>query len=112
MFHKALELDPQLARAHVGLVQAYGQMIDAGLAASVAETLDKQMVSAQEAVALDPKDGETHLALAIAYSYRGEMEKTAAEFKQAEEFSPNDADLLVIYAWISPALGSPERGVD
>jgi Tfp pilus assembly protein PilF len=87
-------------------------MIDAGFTTSVAETLDKQMVSAQRAVALDPMDGETHLALAIAYSYRGEWEKVAAEFKQAEELSPNDADLLVMYAWILPNMGYPERAVE
>jgi tetratricopeptide (TPR) repeat protein len=112
LFHKALELDPQLARAHVGLVQAYALMIDAGFTTSVAETLDKQMVSAQKAVASDPKDGETHLALAIAHAYRGEWEKATAEFRQAEELSPNDADLLVICAWNLPALGYPEHAVE
>jgi len=112
LFRKALELDPQLARAHVGIVQTYALLIDAGFVTSVSELLDKQMESAQRAVALDPKDGETHLALAIAYSYRGEMERAAAEFGRAEEFSPNNADLLVICAWTWPALGHPERGVE
>ncbi len=43
LFHKALELDPQLARAYVGLVDVYFYLIDLGLAPSVEEARSKQM---------------------------------------------------------------------
>src|SRR6185369_9237905 len=48
----------------------------------------------------------------IAYAYRGDLEKAAASFERAEELSPNDADVLLIYAWLLPNFGDPPRAVE
>ena len=71
LFRKALELDPQLARAYVGLAEVHTYSIDLDLAPSVEEALSKQMDAAQMAVKLDPNDGKAHLALGLAYTYHG-----------------------------------------
>ena len=63
LFRKALELDPQLARAYCGLATVQFYLIDLGLAPSVEEALAKMMEAAEKAVQLDPNDGKTHLAL-------------------------------------------------
>ena len=60
LFRKALELDPQLARAYVGLVDVQFYLIDLGLAPSVEEALSKMMEAGEKAVKLDPNDGKTH----------------------------------------------------
>ena len=60
LFRKALELDPQLARAYVGLADVQFYLIDLGLAPSVEEALSKMMEAAEKAVKLDPNDGKTH----------------------------------------------------
>ena len=111
LFRKALELDPQLARAYCGLATVQVYLIDLGLAPSVEEALSKQLEAAEKAVELDPNDGETHLALGAAYAYRGKAEQALAEFDRAETLAPSKADLLLIIAWSIPAFGQSERAV-
>jgi TolB-like protein/class 3 adenylate cyclase/Tfp pilus assembly protein PilF len=111
LFRKAIGLDPQLARAYYGLATVQVYLIDLGLAPSVEEALAKMMDVAQKGVALDPEDGNTHLALGGAYAYQGKAEQALAEFDRAETLSPSDADLLLVIAWTIPAFGETERAV-
>ncbi len=111
LFHKALELDPQLARAYVGLVDVQAYLIDLGLAPSVEEALSKLLEAGEKAVKLDPNDGKTHMALGMAYAFNGKPEQAAAEFARAEALAPSDADLLLTIAWIIPQFGESDRAV-
>ena len=111
LFRKALELDPQLARAYYGLATVQMYLIDLGLAPSVDEALSKMMETAEKAVELDPDDGKTHLALGGAYAYHGKAEQALAEFDRAESLSPSDADLLLVIAWSIPGFGETQRAV-
>jgi TolB-like protein len=111
MLRKALQLDPQLARAYFGLVAVQAYLIDLGLAPSVEEALSKMMEAAEKAVQLDPDDGKTHLALGVAYTYHGKWEQALAEFDRAEHLAPSDADLLLIIAWGIPQFGDSARAV-
>jgi TolB-like protein/Tfp pilus assembly protein PilF len=111
LFRKALELDPQLARAYVGLAEVQTYSIDLGLAPSVDEALSKQMDAAQVAVKLDPNDGKAHLALGEAYAFHGKPEQAFAEFDRAETLAPSDADVLLSIAWNISFLGETARSV-
>jgi TolB-like protein/class 3 adenylate cyclase len=111
LFRKAIELDPQLARAYYGLATVQMYLIDLGLAPSVDEALSKMMDAAEKSVQLDPNDGKTHLALGGAYAYHGKAEQALAEFDRAETLSPSDADLLLVIAWSIPGFGETDRAV-
>jgi tetratricopeptide (TPR) repeat protein len=111
LFRKAIELDPQSARAYYGLATVQMYLIDLGLASSVEEALSKMMEASKKAVELDPDDGRTHLALGGAYAYHGKPAQALAEFDRAEALSPSDADLLLVIAWSIPALGESGRAV-
>ena len=111
LFRKAIELDPQSARAYYGLATVQMYLIDLGLASSVEEALSKMMEASKKAVELDPDDGKTHLALGGAYAYHGKPEQALAEFDRAEALSPSDADLLLVIAWTIPGLGESGRAV-
>ena len=111
LFRQALELDPQLARAYVGLADVYFYKIDLGLAPSVEEALSKLTEAAEKAVELDPDDGKTHQALAMAYAYHGKPEHALAEYDRAESLAPSDADLLLINAWALPQFGESGRAL-
>jgi Tfp pilus assembly protein PilF len=110
LFRKALEIDPQLARAYVGLAYIYEYRLEFGLG-SAAENMAKQMEAARNAVRLDPNDGETQLVLGHAYVYQGMADQALDQFAKAEALAPNNADLLVLIAWYLPQLGQPERAV-
>jgi len=88
LFRKALELDPQLARAYVGLVYIYEYRIDLGLGTSAADNLTMQMEAARNAVRLDPNDGETQLVLGHAFAYQGKGEQALEQFAKAEALAP------------------------
>jgi TolB-like protein/Tfp pilus assembly protein PilF len=110
LFLKALEIDPQLARAHVGLVYVYEYRLEFGLGIP-ADNLAKQMEAARNAVRLDPSDGETQLVLGHAYAYQGMTEQALEQFAKAEALAPSNADLLILIAWYLPQLGQPDRAV-
>jgi TolB-like protein/class 3 adenylate cyclase len=112
LFRKAIELDPQLARAYYGLATVQMYLIDLGLTPSVDAALSTMMEASKKAVELDPDDGKTHLALGGAYAYHGKAEPALAEFARAETLSPSDADLLLVIAWTIPGFGETERAVD
>lgn len=111
LFNKALELDPQLARAHVGLVDVQFYLIDLGLSPSVPDALAKMMAAGEMGVRLDANDGKTHYALGLAQLYNGKREQAAAEFARAQTLSPSDADMLVCIGWSLPMLGQSEHAV-
>jgi TolB-like protein/Tfp pilus assembly protein PilF len=111
LFVRALEIDPQLARAHVGLAYIYEYRIDFGIG-TVADNLAKLMETARNAVRLDPNDGETQLVLGHAFAYQGMADQALDQFAKAEALAPNNADLLILIAWLLPQLGQPERAVE
>lgn len=108
LFNKAIELDPELARAYVGLVYVYNLMLNFGLADSPEQVLSKQINAAKRAVELDPNDGDAHLALGTANAYHGKAEQALAEFDKAEALAPNNADLLLQIAWFIPSYGQEQ----
>ena len=111
LFRKALQLDPQLARAYVNLVDVQTYLIDLGFAPSVEEALSKMMEAGEKAVQLDPDDGATHYALGLAYNFHGKLEQALAEFDRAEALSPSDADLLLNIAWAISCSREAARAV-
>ena len=112
LFRKALEIDPQLARAYVGLAYIYVYRIELGLGTSVADNLTKLMEAARNAVRLDPNDGETQLVLGHPFAYQGMADQALEQFAKAEALAPNNADLLICIAWLLPQFGQPDRAVE
>jgi Tfp pilus assembly protein PilF len=110
LFHRALQIDPQLARAYVGLAYIYEYRLELGLG-SADENQAKLMEVARKAVQLDPTDGETQLVLGHAFAYRGMADQALDQFAKAEALAPNNADLLILIAWYLPPVGQPERAV-
>lgn len=112
LFLKALQLDPQLARAYCGLATVQYYLIDLGLAPSVEEAVRKMTEAAENAVKFDPNDGLSHQVLGMAYAYQGKPEQSLAELDRAETLSPSDADMLLIIAWSLPPFGQSARAID
>ncbi len=110
LFHKAIELDPQMARAYVGLAYVYSLMYGYGFADSPEQALSKQMEAARKAVELDPNNNEAHGALGQALSWNGESAQALVEFDRAEALAPNDADTLALIA-MNIAAGESARAV-
>jgi TolB-like protein/class 3 adenylate cyclase len=98
LFRRAIELDPQMARAYVGLAYVYSLMYGYGLADSPAQAKSKLMEAAQKAVELDPNNNRAHGALGQALAWNGQPAQALVEFDRAEALAPNDADTLALIA--------------
>ncbi len=91
MFNRAIELDPNFARAHSGL--SYTYIKDLRYFRSLDPEECKRLVSeiTRRAVALDETDPEARAMLARAYIFEGQLEAAIAEARRAVQISPSDA---------------------
>jgi TolB-like protein/class 3 adenylate cyclase len=83
LFQRALELDPQLARAWTGLAWAYVLTANFG-GPDRAVLIQKQLDAARRAVQLDPMDAEAHCALADAVGNMGDFAQTTSIAAQSQ----------------------------
>ncbi len=77
---KALELDPELAEAHVAR----------GLAVSLNKQFDEAQKEFEAAIRLDPKNFDAYYFYARACFQQGNLELAAHLFEKASEISPDD----------------------
>lgn len=109
-FLKALEIDPQLARAYVGLSYVYEYRLDLSIGVP-AENGARLVEFANKAVALDPNDAEAQMVLGHAFSYQGLADQALQQFARAEALAPSNADVLILIAWYLPQLDQSQRAV-
>lgn len=108
--NKALELDPEYARAHrelawftlIGWIFRFDDSI--GLPAPVIE-------NAIESARLDPYDPESRRAAAYGFYFDNQIDRFHQEAKIALEMSPFDADIIASIAMVYGFLGDWDAGV-
>ncbi len=112
MFERAIELDPNFARAHSGL--SYTYIKDLRYFRSIVPEECKRLVSeiTRRAVALDETDPEARAMLARAYIFEGQLEAAIAEARRAVKISPSDAYANnILGASLSLASGFYHEGI-
>jgi tetratricopeptide (TPR) repeat protein len=108
---KAIELDPNFARAYVALAWEYNMEIDHGWTDSWQRSMDNWLAASKAALVADPSDAEAHLTLGMYYLYMNNFARSLAEIEQALTLNPNNADVLAIVGGgMLPWLGRPEEG--
>lgn len=92
LFKRAIELDPQYARAWAGLGDSYAQKHGR----YVAEYFwtDSSIVAASKAIQLDSNLSVGYKALATAYSYRDEYERAFPLLKKSVELDPTNLQAI------------------
>ena len=106
---RAVELDPELARAWVELYHAH--ILAKAFGIEDADTARKAgMDAAKRAVALDPGDAEAHSVLGAALAERGEFSLAKTSFDTSLRLAPNAFEILTFYAAWSPNLDEAELG--
>src|SRR5262249_34026236 len=81
-YRKAIELDPNLARAHTNL----------GKALQARHRLDEAIACFRRAIELDPKDALLHSNLGSVLHARDQLDEAIACFRRAIELDPNFAE--------------------
>jgi TolB-like protein len=110
-FLTALEIDPRLTRAYVGLSYVYEYRLDLGIGVP-AENGARLIEFANKAAALDANDAEAQMVLGHAFAYQGLAEQALNQFIRAEALAPSNADVLILIAWFLPQLDQSRRAVE
>jgi len=112
-FEKAIEIDPNYARAYAGLALTY-EWAAFYTAWGGGDPTAREMAEryALKAVSLDPTDHQPHVALGWIYQERGEFERSRHHLDRAEALNANDADMLINKAMILSLQGEAETAIE
>jgi adenylate cyclase len=107
-FHAALEREPDLGRAWVGLASSFSEL--AGFSGEPEPWDCRSVEAARRAVEIDPMDADAHSILGEGLGYAGEPAEAEAALERAVALNPSSADILARYSGWAPRFGKPERG--
>ncbi len=95
LLKKAIELDPQFARAYYGLGHVYNTQAAWGLSdTDPTVLLERARDTLLKAIALDPNDALPYSLLGVVYDCLNDWDRAVAMFDKAIELNPNDPDVL------------------
>ncbi len=109
LYEKAIQIDPDFARAYAGLADCYNITMS-GIPAKVRYTLAK--ANAEKAIALDPESAEGHTSLAfMRYKLEWRWRDADAEFKRAIALDPRYQLAHHWYGEFLRLMGKTEEGI-
>ncbi len=107
MFSKAIEKDPDYARAYAGIADCYSYLymyFDRS-----GENLEQAMAAGRKALELDPELAEAHAARGLALSLDKRYDEAEREFDKAIKLNPQLFEAYYFYARACFAQGKLER---
>ena len=112
LFEQARKIDPNYARAYVGLATTYSSDYDFEWTDDYEKTLKFTLENASTAVRLDPNDYQAQWILGWAHLYNRQHENAMAHYLRARELNPNDAELLAEMGNLLIYSGQPKRAIN
>ncbi len=107
-FEKAIQLDPEFARAYVGAADSY--LLLEGYEGRDSNRMARAKRYVDRAMHLSPTLGEAHASLGLYLQLTNDPERVEQVFKRAIELAPSHASTYVWYA--SQLRGKPERSAE
>jgi adenylate cyclase len=108
MFAKAVEIDPNYARAYAGMASCTARLW--GMY-NVPTNADELLAITDKALALDPNLAEAHSARAEALANSGRRDEARTAYERALELDPNNFDANLSYARFSVTEGQFEPAI-
>jgi len=97
-FEKAIEIDPEFARAYVGLASSYLVLPEYSYRITETEAYAKAGKAIRQALEIDDRLAEAHASLAILYRNNYDWVGAEREFQKAIEYNPTCPDTHQWYA--------------
>jgi TolB-like protein/Flp pilus assembly protein TadD len=102
---RAIELDPKLARAHMGLARTMVQRCLLGWSTDIDGDLATMAAAAERAVALDDRDPYCHYALSASSLFSGRLALALSEAQHTIDLNPNFALGHLALGWVRIFIG-------
>jgi len=107
----ALDIDPNLARAHMGLAWTHIHSIMSGQTKNVSEALELAGEAARKAVALDKSDFWGYGAIGFTELFMRRHERALAALDRALALNPNSADAHALRGTVLNLFDRPDEGL-
>ena len=111
-YEKAIELDPNLTRAYVGLALSYVIEWFNTWWDPADPPLDHALKNATKAISLDNTDGKAQGILGSVRLERWEYEEAKVHLERALELNPNDADAFAFMGTYLLSIGKQSEAID
>jgi adenylate cyclase len=108
LYGRAIELDPEFARAYANLAMTYTGNIGSASVLSLERAYDL----AQKAIALDDALPQVHWVMALVLLFDKDYDEALASSDRALLLDPNYADAYAQKAWVLQYAGKPEEGLE
>jgi adenylate cyclase len=112
LYEKAIELDPDYARAYASLAWTYLTEHDERWGDPEDKPLERALEIARRGVVVNPASHSNHLALGQVCLAKGLHDEALEAFETAITLNPNDADGYVFLAETLSFAGRPEEAID
>jgi len=109
MFNKAIEIDPEYARAHAGVADCYSLLYTYFDAREF--NLRQADAASSRALELEPELAEAHMARGLAVSLSKRFDEAHAEFEEAMRLDPKLFEATYWYARSRKSQGKYEEAV-
>jgi TolB-like protein/Flp pilus assembly protein TadD len=111
LYHRAIELDPEFARAYSGLAMTYAMEYRLRPSPQGLRTLERAFELAQSALQIDPDIPEVHWALGFVHAQARRHGDAIASLQRAIELDPSFADAYALLGGIHTYVGQPDRSI-
>ncbi len=111
LYEKALELDPDLSEAYIGLAWTYYLDWRFGYVEAKSEAIDKAEALAKKAAAFGENSASLQFLLSRIALGRGRYDEALAHHERALELNPNDGELIATYGFLLIYAGRSEESL-
>jgi TolB-like protein/Tfp pilus assembly protein PilF len=111
LYRKAIELDPDYARAYGALAVLLTREVTYDFADNPVQSRARSLELALKAVSINPESPQVQWALGFVYMYRDEFDNATAALERALTLSPSYADGYALLALIRNNLGQAEEAI-
>ncbi len=111
-YRRAIDLDPEFARAYGALATTYVRLAFSGGSDAPVEHRERGMALARTAVAIDAASAQVQWALGFANLHMARFDEARAAARKSIELSPSYADAYLLLALINNYLGRGQEALE